>query len=157
MIVNIVVTFIAILGVLGTLVPVFPGTPLIVLAALINGLVTDFSVVSIKLIIILILLSLGAELSEYLFSALTTKKFGGSKYGILGAIGGALLGSLLFPPLGIFIGPVLGAIVLERFTGKSYKESFKVGTGTVLGSFGGTFISFIVSLIMTGWLLAIIF
>lgn len=157
MIVNIIVTIIAVLGVLGTLVPIFPGTPLIVGAALISGVATDFSVVSIRLIIILILLSVGAEISERLFSAVTTKKFGGSKYGIIGAIGGVLMGSILFPPLGIFIGPVVGAVSLELLTGKELKESFKIGTGTVLGSFGGAFISFIIALIMASWLIAIIF
>ena len=157
MIVNIIVAIIAILGVLGTLVPVFPGTPLIVGAALINGVVTEFSVVSIRLIIILILLSVLAEISERLFSAVTTKKFGGSKYGIIGAIGGVLIGSVFFPPLGIFIGPVLGSVILEFFTGKTWQESFKVGTGTVLGTFGGTLLSFIIALIMASWLLVIIF
>ena len=157
MIVNIIVTVIAVLGVLGTLVPIFPGTPLIVGAALINGLATDFSVVSMKLIIILVLLSVGAEISERFFSAVTTRKFGGSKYGIIGAIVGVLVGSILFPPLGIFIGPVLGAVVFELSTGKNLQESFKVGTGTVLGTFGGALISFIIALIMASWLLVIIF
>ena len=156
-IVNIIVTIIAVLGVLGTLVPVFPGTPLIVGAALISGMATDFSVVSIRLIIILILLSIGAEISERFFSAVTTKKFGGSKYGIIGAIAGVLIGSVLFPPLGIFIGPVVGVVIFELSTGKNLKQSFKIGTGTVLGTFGGAFISFIIALIMTSWLLVIIF
>ncbi|MBM7556279.1 DUF456 family protein [Halanaerobacter jeridensis] len=157
MIVNIIVTIIAVLGVLGTLVPVFPGTPLIVGAAIINGVATDFSVVSIRLIIILIGLSVLAEISERLFSAVTTKKFGGSKYGIIGAILGVLIGSLFFPPLGIFLGPVLGAVALELSTGKNIQESIKVGTGTVLGTFGGTLISFIIALMMASWLLVIIF
>nr|WP_239550943.1 DUF456 domain-containing protein [Halanaerobacter jeridensis] len=142
---------------MGTLVPVFPGTPLIVGAAIINGVATDFSVVSIRLIIILIGLSVLAEISERLFSAVTTKKFGGSKYGIIGAILGVLIGSLFFPPLGIFLGPVLGAVALELSTGKNIQESIKVGTGTVLGTFGGTLISFIIALMMASWLLVIIF
>jgi uncharacterized protein YqgC (DUF456 family) len=156
-IVNIIVAIIAILGVVGTLVPVFPGTPLIVGAALLHGFITDFAIVSIKLIIIFIVLSILAELSERLFSAVTTKKFGGSKYGVIGAMVGVLVGGIFFPPLGIFLGPVLGAVILELLTGKQLKESVKVGTGTVLGTFGGALISFVVALIMTGWLFAIIF
>ena len=157
MIVNIIVAIIAILGVLGTLVPVFPGTPLIVGAALIHGLTTDFAVVSIRLIIILIVISIIAEISERFFSAVTTKKFGGSKYGIIGAIIGVIIGGVLFPPLGIVLGPVIGAVSLELLTGKKLNESFKIGTGTVLGTIGGAFISFIISLIMVAWLFAIIF
>ncbi|MGM0501698.1 MAG: DUF456 domain-containing protein [Bacillota bacterium] len=157
MIVDIIVATIAILGVLGTLVPVFPGTPLIVGAALMHGVINDFTVVSIKLIIILVVFSILAELGERFLSAVTTKKFGGSKYGIIGAVLGVLIGGILFPPLGIFLGPVFGAVVLELATGKNLNESFKIGTGTVVGSIGGAFVSFIIALIMASWLLVIIF
>ena len=157
MIINILVTLLAILGVLGTLVPVFPGTPLIVGAALINGVVTDFAVVNLKLITVFILLSLAAELSERLFSAVTTQRFGGSKYGIIGAIIGVIVGTIFFPPLGIFLGPVVGVVSFELMQGKELTESFKIGTGTILGVFGGAFLSFLIALIMASWLLATIF
>ncbi|GAB6100318.1 hypothetical protein JCM16358_21970 [Halanaerocella petrolearia] len=157
MTVKVVIAIISSLGVLGTLLPGLPGTPLIVLAALVYGFNVGWQVISWQLIVGLILLSGLAELSEYLFSLLGVKYFGGSRYGILGAIAGLLISPFLLGPIGLVVGPLLGAVIVEWLTGREIKEAVQIGLGTILGQLGGSLVSLLISLVMTSWLLMTIF
>ncbi|TDX48006.1 DUF456 domain-containing protein [Orenia marismortui] len=145
------------LGVLGTLVPMVPGTPLILLAALIYAIATKFTVIGWGFIISLVLMSLVAEGLDYFASVLGAKYFGASKYGLIGAIIGGILALILLGPIGILIGPLLGSIGIELIMGKNVKEAIKVGIGTIVGKFGGSLLSFVISVIMTTLLLRRIF
>ncbi|AGB41763.1 hypothetical protein Halha_1850 [Halobacteroides halobius DSM 5150] len=154
---KIVVVIISSLGVLGTLVPGLPGTPLILLGAIIYGWITGWNLIGWQLVVGLIILSGLAELSERFFSVIGAKYFGGSKYGILGAVGGLILAPFILGPLGVVIGPLIGAILVEIATGQELKKAIKIGLGTIIGQLGGSTISFFISLVMISWLLMIIF
>jgi len=157
MTVKIIVTILSALGVLGTLVPAVPGTPLILLGALIYGFINNFIVYGWGFIGILALLSILAEGLDYLASALGARYFGASKYGIIGAIFGVILAIIFLGPVGLVIGPLLGAIIVELFRGKRLEEALKVGIGTIVGNISGSIISFLISILMTTLLLVKIF
>ena len=157
MILKAIVIIISTLGVLGTLLPGLPGTPLIVLSALFYSLVVGGEVIGWQLVVGLLLLSLLAEFSEYLSSLVGVRYFGGSKYGLLGAVGGLLVAIFFLGPLGIIFGPLLGAIIVELLTGKELQQAVKVGLGTIIGQLSGSIISLLISLVMISWLLMRIF
>lgn len=147
----------AIAGVLGTVLPLLPGTPLIVVGAFIYGYSTDFTVFSVLDLVILGLLSLFAEGVDYLFSLIGAKKFGASKLGLVGGMVGLLFGIFTFGPLGIIVGPIAGAILAELLIGRPIDQAVRVGIGSLIGVLGGMVMTLLVSLVMAGWVLIKVF
>lgn len=144
-------------GVLGTFLPVLPGTPLIVVGALITGVSTNFSVIRVRDLIVLGLLSLLAEGVDYLFSLVGAKKFGASKAGLFGGMVGVFIGLLTMGPMGVLVGPFLGAAIAELLTGRRMDEAIRVGFGSIIGVLGGMLMTFLISLFMAGYVLMKIF
>ncbi|HRU41963.1 MAG TPA: DUF456 domain-containing protein, partial [Candidatus Diapherotrites archaeon] len=66
------------------------------------------------------------------------KKYGASKYGLIGGILGGILGLIAFGIPGLIIGQLAGVILGELYFGKQMKESFTSGfamfAGYILGS-----------------------
>lgn len=54
----------------------------------------------------------------------------------MGALIGGLVG-LFFGPLGLILGPFVGALAFEMIGGRDVKASSKAGTGAVLGLLAG--------------------
>lgn len=151
------VVIFSILGVLGTFVPVLPGTPLIAIGGLIYGFATHFHTLTITDVILLIGLSVLAEGLDYLMSVLGAKKFGASKAGLLGGSLGVFAGLLLMGPVGIIAGPFMGAILAEVLTGRRFGEAIRVGAGSLIGVLGGMLMTFIISVVMAIWVLIEVF
>jgi len=152
-----IILIMALIGVIGTLLPGLPGTPVIVIGAFIYGFLEGFHLVSIKFLLILTGLSIVAEVLEYIVSGIGAKKFGGSKYGIIGAIVGGLIGIIFGGPLGVLVGMLSGSIIVELITGKDLIAAGKIGVGALLGALGGSIFSFLIALLMTGLLLSRVF
>lgn len=138
-------------GVIGTFIPVVPGTGIILAGALLHALLTDFSPISGPFLLLLGLLFLAAQAGQYVVTAMGSKRFGSSKYGIMGAGLGMLAGIFLPVPGGIFLGAFGGAFIFELcFAFKDLKESFRAGTGALLGTILSLFFEFFVALLMAG-------
>jgi len=84
---------------------------------------------------------------DYLVPVWGTKKFGGSKAGMLGAGLGVIAG-LFFAPAGLIIGPFLGAVLGEMVAGKDNKTSLKAGFGSFAGFLTGVLLKLIVCLLI---------
>lgn len=125
------------LGLIGALVPVLPGTPLIFLAALGHKLWLGDRSVSWWIIGLLGLVTSLTLLVDFLASAYGAKKMGATWRGAVGAAVGGILG-MLWLPFGLIIGPFLGATLLEMATGKEWREAGKAGVGATLGFLAGT-------------------
>jgi len=137
-------------GLAGSVLPMLPGTPLILLGAFIYAWYTNFGVVTWGILIVLLVLMLLSQLLEYLASMMGAKKFGASRWGIAGALCGGFMGLFLGGIAGIIIGPFLGALLFELFYGKTIKASLQIGFGTMVGFVGGAIGKFIIALTMIG-------
>jgi uncharacterized protein YqgC (DUF456 family) len=134
------------------------GTFIIVADAFIYGLVTRFSEISLSFVIILLSMAIGMEILEALFGALLARKYGGSKWGMLGAMiggtAGAIVGTPLMPVLGTltgaFMGSFLGAMTFEFLHCKEYRRAIRVGFGAFLGVISGKVTKIFVALLMVG-------
>ena len=86
---------------------------------------------------------------DYIIPIAGAKKYGASKIGIWGSIIGLLIGFILFPPFGIFIGAFLGAVGGELITGKKSPEALKAGWGVFMGTMVGVGLKLAASIAMT--------
>lgn len=126
-------------GLVGVIVPLLPGTTLILLAAILHKLFqpTDLSWLAIGFIGAFWLLSI---LTDFGGVIVGTKLFGGSKWGMAGASGGALVGMFISVPA-LILGTVLGAGLAEAIIAKkdgraSLKAAFGAATGFILSTVG---------------------
>ncbi len=147
-IIGIVVALLAILGLVGVILPFLPGTPLILLAAVVYGFGFGFQQIGTGIYIALAILTLFSLVVDYITTSLGAKGFGASKAGMIGAALGALFGFLLGNLPGLFVGPFIGALLGETLWGKGSEGSFKAGLGAAVGVLGGMVVRFLLALAM---------
>ncbi len=135
---------IMLVGLIGCILPMLPGTPLVFAGIYIYAWLSGFTIISRNLVIIFLILTVFSVVIEYITSSIGSKKFGASKLGFIGAFIGAVIG-VFFIPWGLVLGPLLGALIGELIVGKKIKEAFRSGTGAVIGFFGGTFLKVVIS------------
>ena len=135
-------------GLIGTVLPIFPGTTIILAAAIIHrwALGPDKSV-GWRALAVLILLTLASYAIDIASGYFGAKYFGATRWGAFGAVVGALVG-LIFGIVGLFAGPVIGAIVGEFIAGKRMIDAGRAGWGSLLGNLGGMIGRLLIALLM---------
>jgi uncharacterized protein YqgC (DUF456 family) len=136
-----------ILGIIGCLVPVLPGPPFSFLGIIFLHL-TKFGHFTNIALITMGGIALVVTILDYVVPVWGTKKFGGSKYGIRGATIGLVIG-LFLGPLGLIIGPLLGAFAGELIFKDDINYALKAGFGSLLGFLTGIGLKLAASFIMT--------
>lgn len=136
-----------ILGLIGCFIPVLPGPPLAYISLLLLQLGPvvpfTFNFMMVMGIIVAIITAI-----DYFLPALGAKKWGGSRYGIIGALLGVVVGLFIFPPLGFVIFPFIGAIMGEIINGANTNKALKAAFGTLIGLIFGSMLKFSMSLII---------
>ncbi|MEM0965747.1 MAG: DUF456 domain-containing protein [Verrucomicrobiota bacterium] len=123
------------LGVVLTVLPVFPG-PILVFAgvALFHFTVPDASP-GIAFLWVTLGLTLLTLVLDFVLSIMGARRYGATWKGATGALIGGIVGIFIPPPLvWIFIGPVIGAILGELLGGRQLRAAGKAGWGTFLGA-----------------------
>jgi uncharacterized protein YqgC (DUF456 family) len=140
-------------GLIGTVLPVVPGTTIILAAAVIHrvmlGPEKSIGWASLAVLVLLTLLSYALDFAGGYFGA---KYFGATRWGMLGAALGALFG-IFFGLIGLLAGPVIGAIAFEFIAGQRMVKAGKAGWGSLLGSVGGMVGKLVIGLVMVSWFL----
>lgn len=141
-----------IVGCIGCVVPVLPGV-MLAYGGYLCLYFCSYSEMSIAWLVMFGLLAVAVSVLDYILPSYMTKKFGGSKAGERGAMAG-VLGGFLLGPIGIVVGPFVGAVVAELIYDSSNRQrAFKSGLGSFLSFFVGTGIKLMISL----WLTIVIF
>ena len=138
-----------ILGIIGSFLPILPGPITSWFGFLILYLsgITDFS---ISLLITTFVIALIIWVLDFFIPAIGTKKFGGSKYGVIGTTIGLIFGVISPIPFGILIGPFLGALAGELINKSKSNQAIKAAFGSFLGFLASSLVKFIVSLVYFG-------
>ena len=139
-----------IVGLIGSVLPVLPGPPLgwlgLLFLELTVAIPTNYWLLGITFVI-----AIGIFLLDYMMPAISTKKFGGSKAGAVGAVLGLIIGILAPIPFGILIGLFFGAFIGEIVFNKTKgPQALKSALGSFLGFLVSTFMKLTVSLVFLG-------
>lgn len=109
------VQFFMLVGLIGLVVPIFPGLLIMWLAALGYGVANGFTTLGIVLFVIISLLALVGSLVDNLLMGAGARQGGASWLSIFVALGAGILGTLLFPPIGGLIAAPLAVLALEYY------------------------------------------
>ena len=134
-------------GLVGGLIPGFPGTLVVLAAAIGHRLCFGAASVNQSVLIILVLLTVVALVFDFVVGWLGASKFGATWRGAVGAVLGGIVG-LFFGLPGIIVGPFVGATLLELTGGREWKPAAKAGLGATLGLFVGIVGKFSINVIM---------
>ena len=146
----ILAAFFMLLGILGSFLPILPG-PITSWFGLLLLHFTNAIPMNKVFLGITLAVAIAIWVLDYVIPAIGTKKFGGSKAGMLGTTLGLILGIVFLGPFGIVIGPFLGAFVGEYISKNDTKRALKAAIGSFLGFLTSTLIKFIVSIIYLGF------
>jgi len=124
----------AMVGLAGCILPVIPGPPFSFLALIILSWAKDWEPFSSTFLIIMAGLTILLTILDYVVPVRGAKKYGASKLGLWGSIIGMLIGLFFFPPLGMFIGAIVGAFAGELIAGKEVKKALRAGWGVFVGN-----------------------
>jgi hypothetical protein len=139
-------------GLVGSLIPGVPGASLIFIAALIHGGWTQWDPLGLYTQITLGALAVSSFGVQFAVTAMGAKKYGASKWGILGATLGIFAGLFIpIPVLGPLIGAFVGATLAESAaSGRIEIEAAKAGSGAVMGAVLGLMAELGIALMMIG-------
>lgn len=144
-----------IIGIAGDIIPGLPGVPFSYVALLLLHF-TDKVQFTWHFLLLWAVVTIVAQVLDYVVPAWGTKKFGGSKRGVWGSTIGIFVGMFL-GPMGVIIGPFIGAFLGELTDGKDTPDALRAGLGSFLGIMAGTVIKLVCSCMMTFYFIRAIF
>jgi uncharacterized protein len=146
----IVVSIFFIASLAGTVLPIIPEAPMIVIGMVVYGFIAGFDKLGLSFFIIQTMLALAVIGVDYLTTAIGSRYFGGTKAAMWGSALGLLVG-LLFFPIGLLIGPFLGAALADFIFRRRTDQAIRSGVGASLGFWSAVPIKLILKGIMITW------
>ena len=143
------------IGIAGSLLPGLPGPPFSWIGLLLAGFTSRFDS-SPTLLLVTASVAVLITVMDIIIPSLTTKRFGGSKYGVWGCNLGLVLSlfGLPFGPTGLlgmafwpFVGAVVGELIHSKIKNQKSEiitlpSALKAGCGAFVGFLSGTFLKF---------------
>ena len=142
-------------GLIGAIVPVLPGIPLIFGGVWLIAGVDDYRHISLWWLLGIGLVGAVGLTLDLLAGALGAKRVGASPRAVWGALLGTVIGLFLGLP-GLLLGPFVGAMMGELAAGNSVLRSTQVGMNAWAGLIFGTLVKLVssvtmVALLAAGW------
>ena len=148
-VVVLVLTFLIMLvGLIGTVLPIIPGTILIFAGALLYALVDGFQVVGWPTLVVLGILAAVATTADLWASSIGAKIGGASGWSVVIGMLAGLVGFVVLNLPGAIIGAILGVLLTEIVRVGDWKQALKAGSGWVVGWILSTVVQLGIGLIM---------
>jgi uncharacterized protein YqgC (DUF456 family) len=148
-VVGIIVGLLFAVGIVGSILPWLPGPLFILAGAVLWAFATDFQTLGWGRLAILGALTALSVVLGFVAGALGARRYGASRWGIVGALAGALVG-IFFGPVGLIFGCVAGAVVAELLRGADLAGSVRSGLGALVGMLAGLLADLVVAITMIG-------
>ena len=132
-------------GVAGIILPALPGIPLVFIGLLLAAWADGFAHVGWPTLVALGVLTVLSLLADVLATVVGAQRVGASRKALWGTFLGSIVG-LFFMPIGLFAGPLIGALLGEYW----HTRATKVGLATWLGILLGLALKLAVVIAMLG-------
>ena len=124
-------------GLVGTVMPALPGPPMVLLGILLAAWIDRFAKISGLVCAIISVLALAAIAIDWIAGAMGARRVGASKWAVIGATVGAILG-VLSGFWGLLFMPLVGAAIGEFVARQDLLRAGQVGLATWIGMLLGT-------------------
>jgi uncharacterized protein len=153
----IIAVLLMLIGLVGSVLPALPGTPLIFCGVLIAAWINSFQDIGVFTLVFMGIVTLLTTIIDYAISGVSVKRAGASTLGIIGAVIGTIAG--VFSGLwGLLWMPLVGAAFGEFITHTDLLRAGKIGLATWIGLVVSTALKVAVAFMMIGvFLLALVF
>lgn len=139
-----------VVGLAGTILPFLPGIILIYGGYILYGFVTGWEAYGAGAVVGWGAVTLLMTLLDLYAGSIGAKRYGASKYGMWGSVAGAMIGTISLGLPGLILGPLVGAVAGELIGGRSHREAFRAGWGTLVGFLAGSLFRIAVAVAMIG-------
>lgn len=149
----IILAFVCLLvAVMAVFTPVPPAVP-VAWCGLLLARLSGYADVSNNLLLWSAVVGVILMVLDYVFPLLTTRRFGGTKWGVWGCTVGLLLGivGLPFGPgglVGVFFWPFVGAFIGEYLKQHDFSPALKAAVGSFLGMMAGIVVKVVYCLVL---------
>ncbi len=137
-------------GLVGIVLPIIPSTPLIWMGVFVYAACDRFESIGWSLLLIFAILTIISLALDYLGGVIGAKKYGATRWGLIGSVIGGIAGFFMGGIIGLIFGPFFGAVLFELIFGKDLKGAFKSGVGTFVGFLGGVIVKLVISVVIIG-------
>lgn len=145
------------IGLIGCIVPLLPGPPIVWLGMVYYAWQTDWTKVGPFSLAILLVLALVGSSANTWMSWLGARKGGASGWATVASIAGGLIGLVFFSLPGLIIGSVASIAAVEYYRHGDWNKVFKASSGYVVGYLLAMLVEIAVCLLMIGIFVAVIY
>ena len=143
-------------GLVGTVLPGLPGVLIVFAAATGYAVVSGFAEFGPVWLLLMGIIAAGATVFDFIAAPAVARRFGASKWGLLGATAGLIVGLILGGPLGALLGPLVGAVGAELVFGKAIHQALRSGLGTAVGFVAAMIVDVTAALTIIGLFLVLV-
>ena len=136
-------------GLVGPVMPALPGPPMVLLGILLAAWIDRFAKISGLVCAIISVLALAAIAIDWIAGAMGARRVGASKWAVIGATVGAILG-VLSGFWGLLFMPLVGAAIGEFIARQDLLRAGQVGLATWIGMLLGTVAKLAIVAMMIG-------
>lgn len=125
--------FFILVGLVGLIVPIFPGIVVIWLATMVYGIVVGFSTVGIIIFVVLTVLMIAGTMADNFLMAAGSRTGGASWWTIAAGLLAGTIGTIVFPPFGGLIAAPLVILLIEFLRVREINQAWRATGGLVVG------------------------
>ncbi len=137
-------------GVLGALLPLIPGPPIVWLGALYYGWRTDWIDVGWPSLTLLAVLAIIGGTADVWMGYIGASKGGASGWATIASMVGGIIGFLVLTLPGAIIGSIGAIIVVEYMRHRDWRKVMRASGGYLIGSLLATVVEIIICILMIG-------
>lgn len=148
---------IMLVGVLGSVLPLVPGPPVVWLGALYYAWNTGWTEVGWPSLVLLLLMAIIGGTADLWMGYLGASKGGASGWATLASLVGGLIGLVVFSVPGAIIGSIAAIVLVEYSRHRDWRKVMRASGGYLVGSLLATVVQVIICFLMIGVFVAALY